>query len=61
MPPKKAPVQPKSGPKKFTGKESGKHSVKDLRKKAAVIKKKHCPPTSKMKRKELVAYIEAHQ
>ena len=37
MPPKKAPVQPKSGPKTFTGKQSAKHSVKDLRKQASAI------------------------
>ena len=33
----------------------------DLRKQAAVIKKQHCPATSKMNRKELISYIEKHQ
>ena len=61
MPPKKAPVQPKSGPKSFTGKQSAKHSVKDLRKQAAAIKKRQCPATSKMNRKDLIAYIEKHR
>ena len=60
MPPKKAPVQPKSGPK-ITGKQSAKHSVKDLRKQASAIKKRECPATSKMNRKELISYIEKHR
>ena len=61
MPPKKAPVQPKSGPKRFTGKQSANHSVKDLRKQASAIKKRQCPATSKMNRKELISYIEKHR
>eukprot|EP01043_Picozoa_sp_COSAG02_P024575 COSAG02_NODE_1347_length_13138_cov_45.052535_9_plen_53_part_00 len=51
MPPKKA---------QFTGKQSAKHSVKDLRKQASTIKKRECPATSTMKRKDLIAYIEKH-
>ena len=42
-------------------KESAKHSVADLRKKASAIKRQQCPATSKMKRKELIAYIDKHQ
>ena len=50
-----------AGPKSFTGKQSAKHSVKDLRKQASAIKKRHCPATSKMNRKELISYIEKHR
>eukprot|EP01043_Picozoa_sp_COSAG02_P019443 COSAG02_NODE_936_length_15800_cov_56.762945_7_plen_188_part_00 len=50
----------KTGPAGFTGKQSAKHSVKDLRKQASTIKKRECPATSTMKRKELIAYIEKH-
>ena len=60
-PKKAAPVRPKVGPGGFTGKDSAKHTVTDLRRKASAIKRQHCPATSKMKRKELIAYIEKHQ
>jgi hypothetical protein len=53
-------MPPKTGPAGFTGKQSAKHSVKDLRKQASTIKKRECPATSKMKRKELISYIEKH-
>ena len=60
-PTKKAPVRPKAGPAGFTGKQSAKHSVKDLRKQASTIRKRECRATSKMKRKELISYIEKHR
>lgn len=46
--------------RKRSAKTTPKESVKKLRKEANDIKKRHCPPVSKMKRAELLAYIDKH-